>query len=334
MKEVKVSIIVPIYNVERYLPKLIESLINQTYKNIEIILVEDGSPDNCGKICDDYASKDDRIIVVHKTNAGGCEARNTGIDTATGEYLMFVDGDDWLSNDCVEYLLNLALSTDSEMSLSKRHFTTRDLSEISEEENDYPKVWSAAETIVAIFLPLFAVGCWNKLYKTELIRKNNLRFNIPWYGEGLYFCSMSAAYANHVGVGSKMVYYYRKNNPNSATTVYKVVNARNAIWNTSNIRKKIPVKTKETVWAINQHLRNNFYEALKILYASHSIKKNFLFFISCWFKLIAYTPLVISERHYSRREKFSLWKHCLLPFRYIKAELTREKNNFELDKVL
>lgn len=333
MKKVRVSIIVPIYNVERYLPKLIESLINQTYKNIEIILVEDGSPDNCGKICDDYAETDNRIVVVHKLNAGGCEARNTGLDIATGDYIMFVDGDDWLSNDCVEYLLNLAISTDSEMSLSKRHFTSRAM----DAENDEPEtieVWSSAETIVAIFRPLFAVGCWNKLYKTELIRRNNLRFNIPWYGEGLYFCSMSAAYANHVGVGSKRVYYYRKNNPNSATTVYKVANARNAIWNTSNIRKNIPVKTKETTWAINQHLRNNYYEALKILYASHSIKENLLFFISSWFKLTMYTPLVIIEGHYSRKEKFSLWKHCCFPFRYIKAELVREKNNFKLDKAL
>lgn len=333
MKDVKVSVIVPIYNVEKYLPKLLESLVNQTYSNIEIILVEDGSPDRCAAICDEYASHDDRIIVVHKINAGGCQARNSGIDKATGDYIMFVDGDDWLSYDCVEYLLNLALSTNSEMSLSKRHFTSRDL-EDSKVENDKIETWSSAETIVAIFLPLFAVGCWNKLYKTELIRKNNLRFNIPWYGEGLYFCSMAASFANHVGVGNKKVYYYRKNNPNSATTVFKVANARNAIWNTRNIRKKITVKTRETTWAINQHLRNNYYEALKILYASLSIRKNLLFFIACWTQLILYTPLVIIEGNYSRRERFSLWKHCLFPFRYIKSELTNAQINFERDKIL
>lgn len=103
-----ISVIVPIYNVEKYLKKCIESIINQTYKNLEIILVDDGSTDDSGKICDEYASKDTRIKVIHKVNGGQSSARNAGIDVCTsgGEFITFVDGDDYLAADMYEYLFN------------------------------------------------------------------------------------------------------------------------------------------------------------------------------------------------------------------------------------
>ena len=102
----KVSIIVPIYNVEKYLSKCIESILSQTYKNIEIILVDDGSPDNSPQICDEYAKKDDRIIVIHKANGGVSSARNAGIDIATGKYIGFVDPDDYIENNMYELMMN------------------------------------------------------------------------------------------------------------------------------------------------------------------------------------------------------------------------------------
>ena len=97
-----ISIVVPIYKVEKYLPKCIDSIINQTYKNLEIILVDDGSPDRCGEICDEYAKTDRRIKVIHKENGGVSDARNVGIDIANGEYLGFVDSDDYLEHDFCE----------------------------------------------------------------------------------------------------------------------------------------------------------------------------------------------------------------------------------------
>ena len=97
-----ISVIVPVYNVEEYLPKCIESIINQTYKNLEIILVDDGSTDNSGRICDEYAKKDDRIIVFHKENGGLSDARNCGIDAATGDWVQFVDSDDYIHQTMVE----------------------------------------------------------------------------------------------------------------------------------------------------------------------------------------------------------------------------------------
>lgn len=100
-----ISVIVPIYNVEKYLDKCIESIVNQTYKNLEIILVDDGSPDNCPRMCDYWASRDERIKVIHKKNGGLSSARNAGFEASNGEYVSFVDSDDWLDENTFEELL-------------------------------------------------------------------------------------------------------------------------------------------------------------------------------------------------------------------------------------
>lgn len=105
--EDKISIIVPIYKVEQYLPRCIDSLTSQTYKNIELILIDDGSPDRCGKICDEYAEKDKRVKVVHKPNGGLSDARNKGLDIASGDYIMFVDSDDWIEKESCEVIVGL-----------------------------------------------------------------------------------------------------------------------------------------------------------------------------------------------------------------------------------
>ncbi|MBR4625708.1 MAG: glycosyltransferase family 2 protein [Alphaproteobacteria bacterium] len=101
-----VTIIVPIYKVEKYLDKCVQSLINQTYKNLEIILVDDGSPDNCGKMCDEYAAMDNRIKVIHKENGGLVSARNAGYDVVTGQWHMYVDSDDWIDVKTCEMLVD------------------------------------------------------------------------------------------------------------------------------------------------------------------------------------------------------------------------------------
>lgn len=113
-----ISIIVPIYNVEQWLPRCIDSLLSQTYKNIEIILSEDGSPDGCAKICDDYSAKDSRITVIHKPNGGLSDARNVAIKQAKGEYLSFIDSDDYVTEDYVEELYRLCEKYNTKMSVA------------------------------------------------------------------------------------------------------------------------------------------------------------------------------------------------------------------------
>ena len=100
-----ISVIVPIYNVEPYLRRCVDSLLGQTYADFEVILVDDGSPDNCGAICDMYEARDDRVRVIHKPNGGLSDARNAGLEIARGEYIAFVDSDDWVTPDYLERML-------------------------------------------------------------------------------------------------------------------------------------------------------------------------------------------------------------------------------------
>ena len=112
-----ISIIIPIYNVEKYIHRCVDSVINQTYQKLEIILVDDGSPDDCGKICDEYATKDNRIRVIHKENGGLSDARNHGIDSATGEWFFFLDSDDWIYPQTIEKLYDAAIKNDVSISI-------------------------------------------------------------------------------------------------------------------------------------------------------------------------------------------------------------------------
>ena len=111
----KISVIVPVYNVEKYLTKCVDSIMNQTYKDLEIILVDDGSTDNSGKICDEYVKKDKRFKVIHKKNGGLSDARNVGIKNSTGEYLSFIDSDDYIDNDMIECLYNACIKNNADI---------------------------------------------------------------------------------------------------------------------------------------------------------------------------------------------------------------------------
>ena len=110
-----ISVIVPVYNVKAYLDRCVESLLGQSYKNLEIFLVDDGSTDGCGKVCDRYAAQDPRITVIHKKNGGLSDARNAALDAAQGEYYAFVDGDDWVSPYYVENLYRALRKADADM---------------------------------------------------------------------------------------------------------------------------------------------------------------------------------------------------------------------------
>lgn len=165
-----VSVIVPIYNVESYLCKCIDSIINQTYKNLEIILVDDGSPDNCGKICDRYAASDERIRVIHQENGGLSAARNAGLKIMTGKYLMFVDSDDWLQNDCIEILYEIQKRCMADLVIGgvrKIEDITGNIIWTTENENLLEYEYKSNEEAMK---DMFINGCasWARLYKSSI----------------------------------------------------------------------------------------------------------------------------------------------------------------------
>ena len=267
-----ISIIVPIYKSENFINKCVDSILNQTYNNIELILVDDGSPDNSGKICDEYSKKDSRVVVIHKKNGGTCEARNEGLKKVTGKYLMFVDGDDWLSSDCVEYLYNLLIKNNAEMSMSDSVFTTRNLNQNKE---DKIRILTPEEATCEILYVKTPVGPWNKLYSMSVIKKYNLSFSVKWFGEGLYFSAMNAQLSKKIAYGHKKVYIYRKNNPNSGTTIKNVQNGLNALDNIKYIKNNLVIKTTNTIAAANWHIWKNNFNLICYIIGAHA-KKEYL----------------------------------------------------------
>lgn len=172
-----ISIIIPVYKVENYLNKCVESVVNQTYKNLEIILVDDGSPDNCPKMCDDWAKKDKRIKVVHKPNGGLSDARNAGINISKGKYICFADSDDYLVDKFVEILYNNLVKTDSDLSICSFCYVYENVQSFPNPANNLT-IYEGEEVIDALFKKnnVDHMVAWSKLYKRELF--NNLRFDV------------------------------------------------------------------------------------------------------------------------------------------------------------
>ena len=170
-----VSVIIPIHNVEKYLGKCIESVTKQTYSNLEIILVDDESPDSCGKICDEWAKKDDRIIVIHKKNGGLSSARNAGIDICKGDYILFIDSDDYIELDMIEKMYKKIIDTSSDIcicnylweypnKIKKKTFSDKTI--VVNNDNIYDFLYNE--------YALLTIVSWNKLYKKQLFE--NIRF--------------------------------------------------------------------------------------------------------------------------------------------------------------
>lgn len=164
----KISVIVPIYKVEKFLPKCVKSIRCQTYKNLEIILVDDGSPDNCPKLCEEYALMDDRIKVVHKENGGLSSARNAGLDVATGDYITFVDGDDYIEADMYECLYRTLTENECDISVCGL-YNVYSHTTIKTSVADEIKVFDNDELMKAFYTTtLIHSSACNKLYKKEL----------------------------------------------------------------------------------------------------------------------------------------------------------------------
>ena len=206
----KISIIVPIYKVEKYIDKCIESIVCQTYSNLEIILVDDGSPDGCPQICDEYAKKDDRIKVIHKKNGGLSEARNYGIEIATGNYITFVDSDDYVSNDYIEYLYNLSINNMADISivLPQIFFESDDNVRINKKDECIKKYDSRNALITMLYQREFDTSAWGKLYKKELF--DDVRFPVGKLYEDISTVYKTILKSNIVVYSNQRKYFYLK----------------------------------------------------------------------------------------------------------------------------
>lgn len=216
-KDIKVSVVVPVYNVEKYLYRCIESIVNQTYSNLEIVLVDDGSLDNCPQMCDDWADKDNRIQVIHKPNGGLSDARNTGINVITGDYVWFVDSDDYIEQTAIEKLVDNAIMNNSDVVVfGMNKDISGNISKISLHfELLYPDNKSVKEKILKRYYTndhACVYSVCNKMYKTNFILENGLIFDPNDVRcEDCWFNFKVFHIANVVSFIDEYYYYYYDN---------------------------------------------------------------------------------------------------------------------------
>lgn len=217
MSTPKISVIVPVYNAEKSLCRCIESILAQTYQDFELLLIDDGSKDSSGAICDEYAEQDARIRVFHKENGGVSSARNVGLDNARGEWYAFVDSDDSVSP---HYLKNSFKHISENVDLVFSYATQVDSNGISKKEQ-YPSRLVSADKIEIAFVEndlSWHTSPWSKLYRSEIIRKANLRFDVEMHiGEDLVFLYSYIMFCKQICFTSDTDYYYYYNNDNSLT---------------------------------------------------------------------------------------------------------------------
>lgn len=232
MKKELISIIVPVYNVEKYIDRCMESLLNQTYTNLEIILIDDGSPDNCSKKCDDYAKIDERIKVIHKHNEGLGLARNSGLEIASGKYIAFVDSDDYVTSDMCEILYNAAYSTNADIVYGNVYYENN--GNISYKKIFNQKIWEGKK-VEELLLDLIAmnpkskedtimeVSVWKALFKKSIFDKYNIKFESErkFISEDIIFDIDYISKVNKVIMLPNPIYYYSVN-PNSLSKTFRI----------------------------------------------------------------------------------------------------------------
>lgn len=210
-----ISVIVPVYNVEAYLRECVDSILNQTYRDLEIILIDDGSPDKCGSICDEYAEIDERVRVIHTNNSGLSSARNTGIEAAKGEYIGFVDSDDWIESRMYEILLDRMNESGADIVVGQYWY---------ESETNKRRIGMNQKVVLPpeqavrwIVLGKLNNLAWNKLYKTKCWK--NVRYPVNCVYEDITTTYKAVLNANKVATSPECIYHYREREDGITATV-------------------------------------------------------------------------------------------------------------------
>ena len=272
-----ISVVVAVYNGEKFLNICVDSIIDQSYKNIEIILVDDGSIDNSSKICDYYLKRDKRIKVIHKENGGVCSARNSGINISKGDYICIIDQDDWIENSYIEYLYSLINHYDVEVSMVPQViFSTNDNYYYNEKRKETISKLYTGEDIACLMLNgLIEIGPWNKMISKKLLVDNAISFNTRLFGgEGYLFSIDCFMKAKKVAVGYKGIYHYRIDNYSSEMSKFRIRTALSSYKTVDILKEKYKNKTKKMDIALNFAEWDAYYVFLIKMIASNSIEKH------------------------------------------------------------
>lgn len=263
MEKDLISVIIPVYKVEKYLEKCIESVLKQTYTNLQIILVDDGSPDNCGKICDEYAKKDSRIEVIHKANGGLSDARNVGINRANGRYIGFVDSDDYIKEDMYEKLINLIKEYNADVSICNLYDVIDGKEYVRNKDNgihEYSRIDILKEILLDKNIQSYA---WNKLYKKELFDEIKYPIGKKYEDIGTTFYLFEKC--NKIVVTSEPEYYYLKRADSLVNNV-----TESTILDYTEIIIQRYLYIKQNIEELRKY--NNYYLTKTLITANNDIK--------------------------------------------------------------
>ncbi len=236
-----ISVIIPVYKVENYLHKCVNSVLDQSFKEIEVILVDDGSPDNCPKICDEFAQQDNRIVVIHKENGGSSDARNFGINEAKGEYILFLDSDDfWQGKDCLSNLVNTIQLNNADVTL----YGTKDVSLVDHSEiitRGYYDITTIQKGKDAAIKSLFETGqfpgsAWVLAVKKSLLLENEIYFITGIKAEDIDWLTHLFMKAKTFDAVNDSFYMYIKNRPGSITNTADIKSAKDVLYSVTKWR--------------------------------------------------------------------------------------------------
>ncbi len=305
----EISVIVPVYKVEPFLPSCLDSILGQTFTDFELILVDDGSPDGCPAMCDDYVRKDARVRVIHQENGGLSAARNRGIDAAIGKYLCFVDSDDLVAPDYLSYLYSLLQQHDADFSVcgTKRFSTVEELADW-QEETATADFLSATAFFHLQLTPKTEMGVWNKLFRRELF--DNIRFEDGRIHEDILFSVAIVPLCQRgVVLGSQQKYFYRQTSTGIMAQVKKKCHADRVYASQKVLDFGLSTKTAELDTFVDYALRHPWFY-VDTIYVHRRFSENKEFLQALQHFLREYLPKVsdsaaISPLLFSRMRLFS-----------------------------
>ncbi len=292
-KKPLISIIVPVYNVEKYIRRCVDSLINQTYKNLEIILIDDGSPDNSGAICDEYAERDNRIKVIHKENGGVSSARNVGLDNTSGEYIGFIDADDYIDFQMYEVLYNNLTDNEADISMcvyalenSSGEFIPHYSSEITEA---FDREQAISEMLKQV---KYTCSLWDKLFSARLIESVRFDEEIS-HNEDLLFVYQLMKKSDKAVYTSRPMYYYCKNEQSASRVKFSDKNTTMLKAQTmvlEDIRENVPEiydvalteYVKTAIFNLTAIVKSNYQNKEYIEKLREIVKDNLRFFLKSY----------------------------------------------------
>lgn len=224
-EDVLITVIVNVYNGERYVEECLDSVLGQTYQNLEILVVDDGSTDRSPAMIDAYEKKDCRVRAIHQKNQGVSAARNACLGLSNGDYICIVDQDDCLAPDYVEYLYSLIIENKAEISVTRtaKKFAGKARFDCDDTDTDKVQIWSGKEAARQMLYYNIIISPWSKMFSRDLIIRGQIRFHKNLYGgEGFCFAVACFQRANLVAVGRRKVYYYRVDNADSGMTKFSL----------------------------------------------------------------------------------------------------------------